>query len=258
MARQPAVELDAQLGLQRLRIDARPHSAQQVEIVFVGSLGPRHIGGKCQLGRDGQPDIRHAPASELGAIEPRRSHPDDGKRMPVDLEIPADYRRVRAVLAFPDAVAHHRDQRRACLVVGVGHQPAHQRLHAQGAEKVPRHILPVARIHRRLRSCAPHAKRRIAGLQGGKIGELRRMFAEILVRLPGEERKVAIAALHVSAPVAAADLVPDPPQLLRLRHRQRLQHHLVHQRKDGRCRSDSQSQSNDNRRRKSGCLPQLP
>ena len=40
-----------------------------------------------------------------------------------------------------------------------------------------------------LRSCAPDAERSIACLQGCEVNELRRMLAEVLVGLPGEERK---------------------------------------------------------------------
>jgi len=58
--------------------------------------------------------------------------------------------------------------------------------------------------------------------------------------------------------IMVPNLVANPPQLFRLRHRQRLKHHLMHESEDRRCGSNTQSQRNHNRCRKPWCLPQLP
>ena len=104
--------------------------------------------------------------------------------MPIDLETPSDDRGVGTILALPDSVAHHRNQRCAFLIVGVAHQPTKPRLHSQGAEEIPGDLLAVACVRGCLRSGSPDAERRIACLQGSEINELRRMLAEVFVCLP--------------------------------------------------------------------------
>lgn len=59
------------------------------------------------------------------------------------------------------------------LIVLVSEQAAHPRLHAQGPEEIPRDILAITRVHRRLRSRSADARRRVAGLQCCEIDELR-------------------------------------------------------------------------------------
>ena len=51
--------------------------------------------------------------------------------------------------------------------------------------------------------------------------------------------RTLLVALGIPAPVTAANLISDPPQLIWLRHRQRLKHYLVNERKDRRRSSDS-------------------
>src|ERR1044071_5473284 len=168
--------------------------------------------------------------------------------MPIDLIASTDYGWIRSVLFLPYAVAHHRYRRRTLLIVLVGEQPADPGLHAKGPEEISGNVLSIARIRLRLRALSADAKRCIAGLQRCQVPELRRARAKMLVRFPREQRKIAIVALRVPAPVAAANLVSDPPQLVRLGHRQRLQHYLVHQREDRSCRSDPECQCDQ-----SGC-----
>src|SRR5262249_40951305 len=96
------------------------------------------------------------------------------------------------------------------------------------------------------------------GLQRSQVRELWSVRTKVLVRLPREQREVAVFTLGISAPVAAANFIPDPPQLVWLRYRQRLQQHLMDQRKDCRRRSNAQCQRDHSRRCKSWCLPQLP
>src|SRR5207237_3929563 len=130
-------------------------------------------------------------------------------------------------------------------------------LHAKGSKEVSRYIFSVTRVRLRLRPHSTDAKRRVARLQRGQIRELWSMVAKHLVRFPREQRKIPIVPLGVSAPVAAANLVSDAPKFLRFRYRQRLQHHLVHQRKDRRRRSDPQCQRNHCGRCEPRCFSQL-
>src|SRR4051812_44534299 len=178
--------------------------------------------------------------------------------MPIDLVASTDHRGIGSVFVMPDAVAHHRDWRRTLLIVLIGQQAADPRLHAKRPEEISRYILPIARVHGCLGAHSAHAQRRITGLQCGKIYELRCLSAKILVRLPREQRKIAVIALGISAPVTAAYFVSDPPQFTWLGHRQRLQHHLVNQRKDRRRRPDPQCQGNQAGCCKAWSLSQLP
>lgn len=102
----------------------------------------------------------------------------------VDLEACSNDRGVRSELALPDAVAHHRNQWRSFVVVGIGHQPSNPWLHTQRAKEIPRNVLPVARIRLGLRSGTPYPQRRIASLERCEVNELRSMRAEVLVCLP--------------------------------------------------------------------------
>src|SRR5579859_2058930 len=131
--------------------------------------------------------------------------------MPIDLIASTDYGRIRSVFFLPYAVAHHRYRRRTLLIVLVGEQPADPGLHTKGPEEIPGNILSIARIRLRLRALSADAKRCIAGLQCGQIHKLGRVRAKVPVRFPREQRKIAVVALRVPAPVAAANLVSDPP-----------------------------------------------
>jgi len=120
VAGQPVVEFHLQFGFERLRIDARAHSADQVQEVTVRPLQPRRLAIDQQLRGQRQPKVRHAPSGKLRPEESRRRHAHHGKRMPVDLIACADDRRVGAILLLPDAVAHHRRRRRTLLIVRIG------------------------------------------------------------------------------------------------------------------------------------------
>src|ERR1700689_537047 len=135
VAGQPVVEFHLQLGFERLRIYSRTHSPDQVQEVATRPFQLCGLSVDQQLRGHGNPDIRHASASQLGSIESRRSNADHGKRMPVDLIAGADYRGAGAVFLFPDAVAHDRYRRRALLIVGVSHEAADPWLHAEGPEE---------------------------------------------------------------------------------------------------------------------------
>ncbi len=178
--------------------------------------------------------------------------------MSVDLVASTDYGRVRSVLVVPNAVTHHNDWLRTLLIVLVGQQATDPGLHAKGPEKISGHEFSIARIHRRLGSYSAHTKWSVAGLQCGKVFELRRLGAEMLVCLPRKEGEIAIVALCVATPVAAANFISDPPQRAWVGHGQRLQHHLVNQSEDRGGRSDAERQCDQNCCRKTRSLSQLP
>ena len=106
--------------------------------------------------------------------------------MPVDLIARAHHGGIAAVLLFPDAIAHHRHQRCALLIIGIVHHAPDPGIDAEGAEEIAGDVLPVAGICRSLRSGSTHAQRRIARLQSRQVAELRRVGAKMLVHLPGE------------------------------------------------------------------------
>src|ERR1051325_10818136 len=132
--------------------------------------------------------------------------------MSIDLVASTDYRRIRAVLVVPNAVAHHRNRRRTLAIIIVIEQAADPRLHAKGPEKIAGDILTVAGVGRRLRAHAPDAEICIAGLQSGKVHELRRVRAKVPIRVPREQGEIAV--LREATPVAAARCVSDAPQLV--------------------------------------------
>ena len=211
VASQPVVKLHAQPGFEHLWINARTDSTEQVKIIFVGPLEPRDGTGEYILGGDRQPEVRHTPACELGAIESRRSDPDDGKCVAIDLETCPDNGRVGCILRLPDAIAHNCNQWRALPVVSIGHHSPDPWLDAKGTEKIPGDLLPIECVYRRRRSSAPYAEGSISGLQGCEVDELWSMLAEVFEGFPREESKIAVIPLCVSTPVAAADFVPNPP-----------------------------------------------
>ena len=97
VAGEPVLELDSQLCFERLGI-ARAHSANDVEPICVWPFEPRCCSIEQRLGGDRHPDVRHAPASQLGSVKAGRSDADHGEGMAVDLIAGADNRRIRAVL----------------------------------------------------------------------------------------------------------------------------------------------------------------
>src|SRR6185437_6263580 len=221
-------------------------------------LGPRRCAVDRDLRGQGQPEVRHAGIRQLGSEESGRSYANDSKRMSIDL-VPSAYDRgIRAVLVLPCAIAQHRDWRRTLLIILVAEKAADPGLHAKGPEEIAGHKLAISCLCRRLGSRSAHAKSSVARLQRCQVGELWCVLAKIPVRLIGEQGKVAVATLGIAAPVAAAIFIPDPPQLARLGHRQRLQHHLVHQSKYGRGGSNSQSECYQGSGCKSRRLAQLP
>ena len=137
-------------------------------------------------------------------------------------------------------------------------QAADPGLDAEGAEEIAGDVFAVARVDGALRSCAADTEWRIAGLQCGEIGELGRVFAEILVGFVGEEREIAIAILRVAAPVAAADFVAHAPEFFGLGDRQRLEHHLMNKGEDGGRGANTQGERDHRGRGESGCFFQLP
>ncbi len=258
MAREPVMELDAQLGFERLGIHAGAHAADDVEPVRVGAFEALGFAIEQRFGVDRDPDIGHAPAGELGAVEAGRSDADHGKEVAVDLITRTHNGGIGAVFIAPDVIAHDGDGRCAGLIVGIGHQAADPGVDAEGAEEIAGDVFAIARIDGALRSCAADTEWRIAGLQCGKVGELGRVFAEILVGFVGEERKIPIAVLCVPAPVAAADFVAHAPEFFGLGDRQRLEHHLMYEGEDRGRGANTQGERDHRGGGESGCFSELP
>src|SRR5689334_21516637 len=134
--------------------------------------------------------------------------------MPVNLVGRAGYGRVGSVLLPPYVIAHHRDRRRALLVVRIGHQAADPGLYAESPEEIAGNEILVARIGLRLGARAADAERRIPRLQCRQVCELGRFRTKIPVGLPREQREICVVTLGIATPVTAADLIADPPQFL--------------------------------------------
>src|SRR6185369_13941903 len=126
---------------------------------------------------------------------------------------------------------------------------------AESAEEIAGYKLPIEGLRRRTRSGFTDTEGRVAGLQCRQIDELGRLRTKVPIGFPREEGKISVIALRVATPIAAADLIADPPELFGLRHRQRFQHHLMHQRKDCAGSADSQRECDHRRRSNSRRLP---
>src|SRR5690242_19683120 len=100
------MELDAQLGFERLGIDTWAHATDYVEPVCIGAFEALGFAIEQRFGVGGNPDIGHAPAVELGAVEAGRSDANHGKDMAVDLVSRTHNRGIGAVLIAPDVITH--------------------------------------------------------------------------------------------------------------------------------------------------------
>ena len=67
-----------------------------------------------------------------------RHHADHRVRLVVEQHLPADDRRVAAEPRLPEPVAEEHRAGRAVAIVGLGEQPADERLHAQRREQIGR------------------------------------------------------------------------------------------------------------------------
>ncbi len=121
MAREPVMELDAQFGFERLGIHAGAHAADDVEPVRIGAFEALGVAIEQRFGVGRDPEIGHAIAIELGAIEAGRSDAHHRKGMAVDLITGAHNGRIGGIFIGPDVIAHDGDGRCAWLIVGVGH-----------------------------------------------------------------------------------------------------------------------------------------
>jgi hypothetical protein len=98
-------------------------------------------------------------AARVGKI--LRHHADDGRRVPVDADLPADDGAIATVSVLPKFVREHRDLFRAGLFVGGTEVAAEQRCDAEHAEQVRADVravvafgtIQVAQVDRRTR-CA--------------------------------------------------------------------------------------------------------
>ncbi len=91
-------------------------------------------------------------------------------------------------------------------------------------------------------------------LKRGQFGEPMRPVAKGLVLVVGEKRPVILQpAVH-----AAILVIADADQFTRLRHRQGLQQHGMHQGEDCGSRPNSQCKRQHRGRGKTGCMAKLP
>ena len=96
-----------------------------------------------------------------------------------------------------------------------------------------------------------------ADLKCGQMLELSRVGTEEFVRLPGEKIPIvlwtgAIIPLRVSVGVATVNAIADAQELAGLGDRQRLQHDLMHQRKDRSGAANAESKNKNGNDRKAG------
>src|SRR5262245_10365546 len=80
----------------------------------------------------------------------------------------------------------------------------------------------------------------------------------MLVGFVGEERKIAIVILRVSAPVAAADFVAHAPEFFGLGDRQRLEHHLMNEGENRGRGANTQGECDHRSRGESVCFSESP
>src|SRR3954451_3627908 len=79
------MKLHAQLGFERRGIHAGTHATDDVEPVRIGPPEALGFAIEQRLGVARNPEIGHAPAVELGAVEAGWSDADHGKGMAIDL-----------------------------------------------------------------------------------------------------------------------------------------------------------------------------
>ena len=86
------------VGLSVGHRDARAHPADDAEI----ALAARPFGEAAVEGQPGLQVVGHGGVGRHHQAEAGRHHPDDDRRLPVDVDAPADDGRIAAVAALPD------------------------------------------------------------------------------------------------------------------------------------------------------------
>jgi hypothetical protein len=242
----------------KLRLDAghrHPgfHPPDNVQPIKTGSIQNRILPVEERFGGQRQPEIgwiRAHPVSEKA----RRRDARDGVGRLIDRNGRADRRGIQAEVLLPCAIAHHRHRRGAGPVVRGRNRAPREHSDAERREVVARNKFACKWFRRTGRSAPPRAQLRIAALERGHLGELRRVIAELAVKVIGENYPVALQPPNYAAIVA----VPQPVKRMGVFHRQRLEHHRVHQREDGRIGADAQRQRQYADYRKSRRVPQPP
>ncbi len=119
-ARQPLVQLYLELRLQGFRICAGANPPDQIEPGLADILEARGCAVDQRFRRERQPEIGHIATVDLRPEEAGRGDTDHRERIAVNLVCLSDHRRIGSVLSLPGMETHHRDRRRAFLVVGIG------------------------------------------------------------------------------------------------------------------------------------------
>src|ERR1017187_899786 len=141
-------------------------------------------------------------------------------------------------MLLPGSIAHHRHRCGAGPVVRGRNRAPGKCADTERREVIARNELAFKWFRGSVRAAAARAQFGQATLKCGQLAELRRVIAELLIERVGINVPVFLQSPKHAAIVAA----PEAVQVLGILHRQRLEHHRVHQREDGRVGPDTQSQ----------------
>src|SRR5271154_862773 len=251
-AHQPLAQLHLHPGFHLLDVCAVLHAANEVEPLQFGSI-PDHKRINLRLARYWEPERRRI-ALNLLAVITRWSYADHSIWLPVDIEARSNDRRIQPVLLLPGAKAHHYNRSSASLIIRGLQQPSGICADSKGVEGIPGNNLAVEAFRRMIAPLAAHTDLAPTGLKRRHLLELRIIVPKHLVLVIGEERPI----IPHAAVDAAVLLIAYAPQLIRVHHRQRLQQHRMHQRKDGGRRTNAKRERQNRRCGKPWNLAKLP
>ena len=210
-----------------LRISTGRDAADYVQPILLREINKRRGAVDKILIRDGNP--KRGGIREPVAEKRRRRNSHHGERLAVERKIPADYGRVAGERLLPGAVADHRDWRCAFAIV-IRHQHSSRvRPDSEHGEIISRDELAPHGLRGLAAAAAAHSNEVMSRLKRGEFDETGRVIAESLIFVVGEERPVVLQA----AVDAAILLVAHAIEFAGFGHRQGIQQHGMHQRKNG-------------------------
>ena len=235
-------------GLRAADIHAGLQPGEEVQPASAAIPEGVHGGDHLPLHGDGNVDIGGRAGNH--AMESRGRHPDHHHGVPVQDHGLIENGAIVGETAGPVAVAQHGDRMRARGTVVIRRQyPAHDGGHSQRLEEIPGDQFRARRFSVALpRQAGGRAHAGDQGCEGGVA------VAQIAVHGIGENGFVIIAGTRSRSGVIGM----QQHQPLRIPYRQRAQHHLVQQRKNGGIGANAQRQREHGGGGKQRAAPQRP
>src|ERR1700728_1160803 len=161
----PLTQFQPQLRLNRLWTSARLHPADQVQPALSWNLQYGCDSIETWFGRQGNPKIRHVPASQACAVKSWRSDTNHREWMPIDLVARPYNRWIAAVFLLPHLIAHYSDGRSVLLIVGVHHHSPNPGPDTESSEEVAGNKLATPGLGVLRTTCRPHSQSLITCLE---------------------------------------------------------------------------------------------